>query len=120
MGSIRCESEVARGSTFELTLPVQALLESENRVTKGASPVLSPLPTLKILIAEDNPINQKVITAQLAQLGQQAEVTNNGLEAMERLEQSNYDVVILDILMPLMNGEAVSYTHLTLPTICSV
>lgn len=105
MGKISCESKVGRGSIFELNLPAQELSELGQSTAQRSNAKHSPLPTLKILIAEDNPTNQKVITAQLAQLGQQADVTNNGAEAMAKLENNDYDVVILDILMPVMNGE---------------
>jgi len=105
MGKISCESKVGHGSIFELKLPVQELADLDQNLTQGTRSTASPLPTLKILIAEDNPTNQKVITAQLAQLGQQADVTNNGAEAMAMLEKNDYDVVILDILMPVMDGE---------------
>ncbi|MBL4673285.1 MAG: response regulator, partial [Arenicella sp.] len=69
------------------------------------TPELTPLPQLQILVAEDNPVNQKVITAQLGKLGQRADVVNNGAEAIEALRDKEYDVVILDILMPVMDGE---------------
>lgn len=105
MGKIHCESKLGRGSIFTLNLPVQALADVERSDTQNAVPNHAPLPTLKILIAEDNPTNQKVITAQLAQLGQQADVTNNGAQAMAKLSEHDYDVVILDILMPVMDGE---------------
>lgn len=105
MGKISCESKVGRGSIFELKLPVEALLTEEKNYVSATSSKISPLPTLKILIAEDNPTNQKVISAQLAQLGQKADITNNGAEAMAKLEENDYDLVILDILMPIMNGE---------------
>ena len=105
MGTICCESKVGYGSVFELNLPIQALADIDQSNVQRANPTISSLPTLKILIAEDNPINQKVITAQLAQLGQQADITNNGAEAMAKLENNDYDVVIIDILMPVMDGE---------------
>lgn len=105
MGKISCESKVGRGSIFELNLPVQELADLDQSTAQRSNAKYSALPSLKILIAEDNPTNQKVITAQLAQLGQQADVTNNGAEAMAKLENNDYDVVILDILMPVMNGE---------------
>jgi len=105
MGKISCESKIGRGSIFELNLPVQALSDLNLKAETTGKKVVASLPALKILVAEDNPTNQKVITAQLAQLGQQADVTNNGAEAMAKLEHNDYDVVILDILMPVMDGE---------------
>jgi CheY-like chemotaxis protein len=65
----------------------------------------SDLLKLKILIAEDNPTNQKVITAQLGQLSQVADIVNNGAEAISKLKENSYDLVLLDILMPIMDGE---------------
>lgn len=105
MGEISCESNLGHGSVFKLKLPIQALDDSDQSNVQSDSLGASVLPTLKILIAEDNPTNQKVISAQLAQLGQRADITNNGAEAMKKLKNKNYDVVILDILMPVMDGE---------------
>jgi len=105
LGNISCESEIGHGSIFELTLPVVELKESTSNNSHVLGPPKAALPSLEILIAEDNPTNQKVITAQLSQLGQRADVTNNGAEALEKLRTNDYDIVILDILMPVMNGE---------------
>ncbi|RBP51424.1 ATP-binding protein [Arenicella xantha] len=105
MGRIRCTSKLGRGSIFELSLPVEVLQAPVNEVVDTPVSSLGSLPTMKILVAEDNPTNQKVITAQLAQLGQRADVVNNGAEAIAKLREQEYDVVILDILMPVMDGE---------------
>jgi CheY-like chemotaxis protein len=105
MGKITCESKVGRGSIFKLSLPVEQLNSTELSDVNEITPELTPLPQLRILVAEDNPINQKVITAQLSQLGQKADVVNNGAEAISALRDTDYDVVILDILMPVMDGE---------------
>jgi PAS domain S-box-containing protein len=59
---------------------------------------------LRVLIAEDNLVNQKVVTKMLGRLGYCADVVNNGLEAVERLETDRYDVLLLDVQMPVMDG----------------
>jgi PAS domain S-box-containing protein len=59
---------------------------------------------LSILIAEDNIVNQKVLVRLLQRLGYQADVVNNGLEALAALSQQLYDVVLMDVQMPEMDG----------------
>ena len=105
LGKVSCESELGQGSVFELNLPVQALEEPFRDAHQANNLNTLSLEPLKILVAEDNPTNQKVITAQLAQLGQKADMTDNGAQALALLENDDYDVVILDILMPVMDGE---------------
>ena len=64
------------------------------------------LSEIKLLIAEDNLINQKVIIGMLKKLGYQAQVTNNGAEAYEELQKNHYDIVLMDCQMPEMDGFA--------------
>ena len=104
-GELSCQSEIGVGSTFKLSIPVESYNRKDAEKTKKLNSVASPQKKLKILIAEDNPTNQKVITAQLAQLGQVADITNNGAEAISKLKDQSYDLVLLDIIMPIMDGE---------------
>ena len=59
---------------------------------------------MHILLAEDNPVNQKVALRMLERIGFSAEVANNGVEALQALEDKHYDVVLMDMQMPEMDG----------------
>jgi CheY-like chemotaxis protein len=60
---------------------------------------------LHLLVVEDNEINQKLVVSILGRLGYKAELANNGLEALEILRENSFDVVLMDIQMPEMDGE---------------
>ncbi|MCU0493872.1 MAG: response regulator [Chloroflexaceae bacterium] len=65
--------------------------------------VAAPSP-LRVLVAEDNPVNQRVMQAMLGRLGYHAEIVPNGREALAAVEQHVYDVVLMDVQMPEMDG----------------
>ncbi len=59
---------------------------------------------LRLMLADDNPINQKVGLSVLQKLGYRAELANNGLEVIQALEQKTFDIIFLDVQMPEMDG----------------
>jgi CheY-like chemotaxis protein len=59
---------------------------------------------LRILLAEDNAVNQKLAIKLLSQMGYRADVAGNGLEVIEAIERQKYDVVLMDVQMPEMDG----------------
>jgi signal transduction histidine kinase/CheY-like chemotaxis protein len=71
---------------------------------RGASPVAVTESTARILLAEDNMVNQKVALQMLARLGYRADVAADGLEVLRALERQRYDVVLMDVQMPQMDG----------------
>ena len=80
---------------------------------------------LRILLAEDNPVNQMLAIRLLAQMGYRADVTGNGLETLEALERQPYDVVLMDVQMPELDGLAAtrqirSRVHLRQPHIIAM
>jgi signal transduction histidine kinase/CheY-like chemotaxis protein len=77
---------------------------SEHPAMDSSSSSIFNSTDLRVLIAEDNLVNQKVILQLLKRLGHEAEVVNNGVEALERLHQTPYNVVLMDVQMPEMDG----------------
>ena len=101
-GSIVASSTPGKGSTFvfeaRLKPDHQSLAESTESV---AGPIIEPR---KILLAEDGLVNQKVAIGLLEKRGHDVDLAENGLEALDALKQNEYDVVLMDIQMPEMDG----------------
>ncbi len=102
-GVIYCAAGVKQGSEFVFELPL-ATAEAPAAVNKVSDRV--DLSGLKVLIAEDNPVNQNVLLAQFSQLGLHPEIVDNGQLALDTLTAGDhYDAVLLDIQMPVLDGE---------------
>ncbi len=72
--------------------------------TQVKTPIKVEKSTLKILLVEDNPTNQKVAMLMLGKMGYHADIANDGIEALEKTEANVYDIVFMDIQMPRMDG----------------
>ena len=69
-----------------------------------------PLSNFSILLAEDNPVNQKVALRVLKHLGYQADISSNGQEVIQAIAEKSYDLILMDMQMPEMDGiEATKY-----------
>ena len=108
-GDVSVESEVGVGSVFTFTavLPVGKVASIGPRTTalnSKASPGDFDGSKVRILLAEDTVTNQRVISAMLAKYGFRIEVAGNGLEALEAVKSRPFDLVLMDVRMPEMDG----------------
>jgi PAS domain S-box-containing protein len=105
-GKIWAESQLGIGSTFHFTLVAKAanLDDIENERVDEPEGVKLGKPGFRILLAEDNVINQMVMVKMLNKLGYQADVVANGKEVLSSLEHHNYDLILMDVQMPEMDG----------------
>ncbi len=105
-GSITVTSEQGMGSTFTITIPYAIAEEREVRVAIDQRPSSNDLTNLRILLAEDNDFNAMVAQDELADAipGVQVDLAVNGRVAVRLAETNDYDVILMDVQMPEMNG----------------
>ncbi|OQY20029.1 MAG: hypothetical protein B6I36_02540 [Desulfobacteraceae bacterium 4572_35.1] len=105
-GSIRVESREGVGSTFYLRLPLPvAALDVDSVNHSGNMRSLWRGPALTILLVEDNQINIKYTRSLLEKMGHSVSVAQNGRQALETLRNKTFDLILMDIQMPVMNGD---------------
>ncbi|MCF8277647.1 MAG: PAS domain S-box protein [Flavobacteriales bacterium] len=104
-GKIGVESTVGTGSTFWLSLPIRLNSIELKPISKVTSkPIKSSVQGTKVLLVEDNLINQQAFKIMLQRMGCKVDVLSNGKQAVENFEKSKYDIVFMDIQMPEMDG----------------
>jgi PAS domain S-box-containing protein len=103
-GALTVTSSPGVGSTFVLQVPLQLGTAPAHTGTTTLDTESVDLSALSVLVAEDNPINQRVIQRFLERLGVRAELVEDGAAALERLSAAPYSVVLMDVQMPVMDG----------------
>ncbi len=109
-GHLGVESEVGQGSIFSFEVafgsagPAAGQSPGADAITEPARPNGPAAAKLDILLAEDNPVNQKLAVALLEKWGHRVELANNGIEAVEMSANRAYDAILMDLQMPVMGG----------------
>lgn len=120
-GSLDVESEEGRGSTFTLRLPTSVQAQAAPCFANAPPPSLTPPPAaatqtpaspaalphdlaLKVLVVDDHPINLKLATAVLQKMGHEVHQAINGLDAWQKVQAEAFDLVLMDLHMPELDG----------------
>lgn len=101
-GSIGGQSEPGRWALFWIEIPTREA-QPPHEAPREAEPL-----ALRVLLAEDNPVNQLVVSTMLKNLGQQVSVASDGEQALRAIEEEAFDLVIMDMQMPRLDGPEVT------------
>ena len=104
-GRISVKSDLGRGSTFRVVVPLVRRDEKELTDEDTGNDLPADMSSgLRVLVAEDNEVNQLVISAILKQLGHSCEIVGDGRAVVARVQQTSFDLVLMDIQMPELDG----------------
>jgi signal transduction histidine kinase/DNA-binding NarL/FixJ family response regulator len=112
-GDIRAESAPGQGSRFVFDMLLQEADPPEDAPSAPAH--AEPLRRLSVLVAEDHPVNRKYLAALLARLGHEAAFAEDGQQALEAVQDREFDLVLMDLHMPVLDGLAATRAMRELP-----
>ncbi len=99
-GELKVESKVGKGSRFYFEIPLQMGIEQKDRIDNSKIENSK----IKLLVAEDNKANQMFMEILLKKMNIDYDIANNGEEVVQLFENDNYDIILMDINMPLISG----------------
>ncbi|MCE6987643.1 ATP-binding protein [Dyadobacter sp. CY323] len=104
-GTLQLESEIGKGSIFTIDLPLKVVehIVPEEDLEKPID-LIASVQSLRVLAAEDNLLNQKLLQAIFERFNVSLKIVNNGQEAINELKSGTYDLILMDIQMPIMDG----------------
>ncbi|WP_273432239.1 ATP-binding protein [Chitinibacter tainanensis] len=100
-GELQVESQLGQGTCFRFQIPLPVVSATPEVVADAPA---KALPALKVLLAEDNPTNRLVATKLLQIAGHQVVQAENGQQAIEHVQRQDFDLVLMDVQMPLVDG----------------
>ena len=108
-GDVQATSEQGQGACFTINFPVQCVTLDATEVDAGGGNASEPeaqvaTRPLSVLLVEDHEINRKLAQIMLQRMGHTFVLANDGQQALDCLDQENFDVVLLDVMMPVMDG----------------
>ena len=103
-GHMWVESDPGQGSTFHFTARLEAVAGPAESGEADAGRGEVVLPPLRLLVAEDNPVNQKLVLTLLQKRGHRVTLADNGQQALAALATDHFDLVLMDMQMPVMGG----------------
>jgi len=102
-GDITVQSELGVGSTFRVRVHLPCVVIDRAEPSRPSRPLPTPR-TMRVLLAEDNSINARLTCAIIEKLGHRVEVVTDGQQALDALHGSSFDLVLMDVQMPVVDG----------------
>ncbi|QJB58040.1 hybrid sensor histidine kinase/response regulator [Pseudodesulfovibrio sp. zrk46] len=103
-GNINCSSQEGVGSIFSFVVPLKRSHYEEQTPLAAAMAEKKPLEGVKLLVAEDDLVSQRYIMRLLEKMGAEVVLAEDGMQAVDALKAERFDVVLMDVEMPIMNG----------------
>jgi PAS domain S-box-containing protein len=103
-GEIKVHSKFGVGSVFKMTIPFEKDLEKMSNGIDESEKLEDTSLNLKILLVEDNKTNQMLAKTRLERWNCSVDIANNGIEGVKKVQKSMYDIILMDIQMPVMDG----------------